>query len=245
METGPRDFRTFRDEELGGARFIGCDLSGVVMRGVVVSGMEIESPWLFEGEPLTVNGVDVLGFVDAQLDQRFPGRAERHATTPAGLVKAYERLQDAWTDALERVSNLPPEVVDESVAGEWSFAQTLRHLVLATDMWLGRAVLGEERPFHPVGLLDTATAGDGADTSPFTNTAPSFDEVLDARAERVGKVRRFLATVSGDSLGESRPSPHDPSYQETVLSCLHTILDEEWEHLRYALRDLDSISART
>jgi hypothetical protein len=30
---------------------------------------------------------------------------------------------------------------------------------------------------------------------------------------------------------------------ETVLRCLHTILQEEWEHQRYAVRDLDQIIA--
>ena len=28
---------------------------------------------------------------------------------------------------------------------------------------------------------------------------------------------------------------------EPVLACLHTILGEEWEHLRFALRDLDAL----
>ncbi len=28
-----------------------------------------------------------------------------------------------------------------------------------------------------------------------------------------------------------------------TLSCLHTILEEEWEHHRYAVRDLDAIEA--
>lgn len=34
-----------------------------------------------------------------------------------------------------------------------------------------------------------------------------------------------------------------PEYPETTLSCLHVILREEWEHLRYAVRDLDTIEA--
>jgi hypothetical protein len=29
----------------------------------------------------------------------------------------------------------------------------------------------------------------------------------------------------------------------TVRSCLHTILNEEWEHHRYAVRDLEAIEA--
>jgi hypothetical protein len=31
----------------------------------------------------------------------------------------------------------------------------------------------------------------------------------------------------------------------TVLSCLHTILEEEWEHHRYAVRDLAEIEAQS
>jgi len=56
-------------------------------------------------------------------------------------------------------------------------------------------------------------------------------------------VRDFLATVTPELLASARPHPHDPEYRETVLSCLHTILDEEWEHHRDAVRDLDAIEA--
>ena len=36
---------------------------------------------------------------------------------------------------------MPAGSVDASVDGEWSFAQTLRHLILATDTWLARGIL--------------------------------------------------------------------------------------------------------
>ena len=135
---------------------------------------------------------------------------------------------------------MPEGTVDVSVDGEWSFAQTLRHLVLATDTWLGRAVLDREQPYHPLGLRDAATESDGTET-PLAAAMPSYDEVLEARADRVGLVRDFLATVTPDELAEERRNPHDPDYPESVLSCLHTILEEEWEHHRYAVRDLDAI----
>jgi hypothetical protein len=54
-------------------------------------------------------------------------------------------------------------------------------------------------------------------------------------------VRDFLATVTPEALAAQRKNPHAPDYPETVLSCLHVILQEEWEHHRYAVRDLDSI----
>jgi hypothetical protein len=56
-------------------------------------------------------------------------------------------------------------------------------------------------------------------------------------------VRDFLATVTSEDLLATRKNPWDPECQESTLSCLHVILDEEWEHHRYAVRDLDAIEA--
>jgi hypothetical protein len=38
-----------------------------------------------------------------------------------------------------------------------------------------------------------------------------------------------------------RPNPWAPEHEVTVLGCLRVILNEEWEHHRYAVRDLDAI----
>jgi hypothetical protein len=139
---------------------------------------------------------------------------------------------------------MPRDTVDVSVAGEWSFAQTLRHLVLATDMWLGKAILERDEPFHPLGLADSSLEQEDFDMSVFATEAPTYDEVLAARAGRVAMVRDFLARVTVDELAVERRNPHDPDYRETTLNCLHVIFDEEWEHHRYAVRDLDEIAAR-
>jgi len=53
----------------------------------------------------------------------------------------------------------------------------------------------------------------------------------------------FLAGVMPEELTGARRNPWFPEYEETVLSCLHTILEEEWEHHRYAVRDLAAIEA--
>jgi hypothetical protein len=236
----------FVGTDLSGARFVGADLSGVVMRGVEVQGADIDAPWLLEegGGSLLVNSVDVAPFVEAELNRRFPGRAGRRAGDPEGLRAAWAALEQAWAAALERVAAMPADTVDVSVGGEWSFAQTLRHLVLATDAWLGRAVLGSEHAFHPIGLAYTSAAEDGLDMSIFTTVIPSYAEVLEVRAGRVAMVRDFLAGVSPGELATKRPSPWAESeYPQTTLSCLHVILEEEWEHLRYAARDLDAIEA--
>ncbi|HTJ70458.1 MAG TPA: DinB family protein [Actinospica sp.] len=227
----------FRGVNLTGARFEEAYLNGVVMRGVDISGSDIDAPWLSEeGSTLLVNGVDVAPFVDAELNRRFPGRSERQAADPEGLRAAWAAVERAWAATVERAAGMPEGTVDVSVGGEWSFADTLRHLVLATDIWLGQAIQELEQPFHPLGLK----YGEVADKS----KAPTYAEVLAARADRVGLVRDFLAAVTPDDLDAARKNPHSPKKPETVRSCLHVILQEEWEHQRFALRDLDAIAAR-
>jgi hypothetical protein len=236
----------FLDVDLRGARFVGADLSGVVMRGVEVHGTDIDSPWLHQGDSaLRVNGIDVTPFVEAELNRRFPGRVDRRAADPDGLRAAWDAVERTWTATLRRAEGMPSGAVDVSVDGEWSFTQTLRHLVMATDLWLGRAVLGIEQPFHPLGLAYTGAEDDGMDLSMFATVTPSYAEVLEARADRVGMVRNFLADVTAGELAATRRNPHAPDRLKTTLSCLHTILEEEWEHHRYAVRDLDAIGARS
>ena len=232
----------FVDADLRDARFVRADLSGVVMREVDVAGADIDAPWLSNGaSSLLVNGVDVIPLVEAELDRRFPGRADRRAGDLDGLRTAWVMLERTWEATLERVAAMPVGTVDVSVGGEWSFAQTLRHLVLATDAWLGRSVLQIEQPFHPVGQLYSGAEDDGVDVSMFTTEPVPYAEVLEVRAGRVARVRDHLATVTPDQLTEARRNPWAPERSQTVLSCLHVILVEEWEHLRYAVRDLDAL----
>lgn len=245
--TGSDDLQgsKFVDVDLRGSRFVGSDLTGVVMRGVQVEAADIDAPWLSDGETFfRVNGVDVIPFVEAELDRRFPGRSQRRAEDPDGLRAAWTSLERTWEATLERAAAMPDGTVDVSVDGEWSFAQTLRHLVLATDMWLRRAILEIEQPFHPLGLIDAGSQDEaGVERSNFTTETPSYAQVLEARAGRVAMVRDFLAGVTPEELAATRKNPHAPEYPETTLSCLHVILEEEWEHHRYAARDLDAIEA--
>jgi hypothetical protein len=207
-------------------------MSGVVMRGVEIAGMDIDAPWLSVGPGLRVNGIDVTPFVEVELDRRFPGRSERRAESPVSLREAWTAVDRAWEAAIERAAVLPAGSVDIRVDDEWSFSETLRHLVHATDTWLGKGVLGlGEADFHPLGL------GHADRASP----PHAYDDVLAARADRTAMVRDFLATGTDHVLDEERRNPHNPAEAETVRSCLHVILEESWEHLRFALRDLDAI----
>ncbi len=234
----------FVDADLRRARFVRADLSGVVMRAVDLAGADVDAPWLSDdGGSLLVNGVDVAPLVEAELNRRFPGRADRRAGDPAGLRAAWTVLERTWAATLDRLAAMPAGTVDVSVADEWSFAQTLRHLVMATDTWLGRAINEVAQPFHPLGQPNAEYATDGNDMSVFTTRTPSWSEVLEVRAGHVAMVRDFLAAVTADELDATRRNPWGPEHLETVRSCLHVILNEEWEHHRYAVRDLDAIEA--
>ncbi len=185
----------------------------------------------------------MVPLVEAELDRRYPGRGQRRAPDPDGLRAAWAAIERTWAATLERVAAMSAGNVDVSVGGEWSFAQTLRHLVMATDVWLGRAVLGLAQPYHPLGQPYAEFQTDGHDMSVFAAGIPPYDEVLQARADRVAKVRDFLATVTPSDLSGLRRSPWDPDHEKTVLGCLNVILGEEWEHYRYAVRDLDVLAA--
>jgi hypothetical protein len=235
--------KTFKSRSLRGSRFVGCDLGDVVVRGSDVAGMEIDSPWLLEGDSsLLVNGVNVVPLVDAELNRRFPGRELRTAEDPEGLRAAWAALERTWAATLDRATAMPAGTIDASIDGEWSFAETLRHLVMANDTWLGKAILGQEQPYHPAGLPNDDNDSDAYDDGVFSIQAPSFAEAVEARGDRQAMVREFLAAVTPEVLAQPRKNPHAPDYEETVLSCLRTILEEEWEHHRYAVRDLDVIS---
>jgi hypothetical protein len=233
----------FRKVHLNDARFRMVDLSGVVMRDVSLSGASIDGA---EIDGLLIDGVEVAPLIEAELMRREPARALRRASDPAGLQAAWTAIQQSWSAAYDRVAALPAGAVDVSVEEEWSFAQTLRHLVFATDAWLG-AILGDDRPFHPWGLPFsdlTEFVGSPADLGIDPDATPSYADVLDLRADRVARVREFLRDVTPQRLSEDCAGPvWEGGERLSVLRCLRVILNEECEHLRFAQRDLDAVDA--
>lgn len=234
----------FRKVHLNDARFRMVDLSGVVMRDVSLSGAAIDGG---EIDGLHINGVEVAPLIEAELTRREPARALRRASDPAGLRAAWTALQQSWAASYDRVAALPAGTVDISVEEEWSFAQTLRHLVFVTDAWLG-AILGNDRPFHPWGMpftgLPEFVDGGAAVIGIDMDATPSYAEVLDLRADRVARVREFLTEVSPERLSEECEGPiWEGGRRLSVLRCLRVILNEECEHHRFAERDLDLIEA--
>jgi hypothetical protein len=131
-----------------------------------------------------------------------------------------------------------PGYGDVRVNGEWSFA---RHC----GIWCMPRTCGCARPSSSYSSR-VISPGLGYAPAEYADTAqpPPYDNVVAARAERVAMVRDFIAHTTPEQLAEERSNPHASWHRETILSCLHTILEDEWEHHRFAVRDLDAITPR-
>ncbi|MBV9096620.1 MAG: DinB family protein [Frankiaceae bacterium] len=223
------------------ARMRMLDASGAVMRDIDLSGASIDG----QIDGLSINGVEVAPLIEAELARREPARALRQSSDPADLREAWRLVQDAWARTYARVDD-QPMLADESVDDEWSLTQTLRHLVSATDFWLG-GVLGTEPRYHPWGLPFTGYeefVPGGAETLGLdVSASPSYDEVRRVRLERVAMVGAFLADATPERLAVEVESP--PWMQgETVslLRCVRVVLNEEIEHHRFVERDLAQLA---
>jgi hypothetical protein len=236
---------------LPGARIEDADFSGARLHAPSFEGAKITDATFYGAdisgdlEGLILNGIEVGPLVTAELERLDPDRAKLRATDPAGLADAWHTIEGNWQTTIARARTLPASLLVERVDDEWSLVETLRHLVLATDCWLRRAVKGIERPYHPWGLAGgwlSDPAGWGVD--PAAN--PSFDEILDVRRDRMDEVAQFLAAVTPDELTRvcvPPATPGHPNSPHSVLECLQVILNEEWEHHRYAVRDLTSLES--
>lgn len=234
---GTKEFEgaTFFKASFKGATLRRSDVSGVTMRSVNVDGLDIDSHDLFFGS-LFVNGVDVVPLVNAELNRQFPGRELQKAQTPDGLREGWVAVQSAWQTT---VAGTPPDQVNAHVEDEWSLAQTLRHLILATDAWLRGGILRLQQPFHEIGQIFTGADEMGFDMSIFRVDPPVYEEVLTVRAERQRMVTDFLATATVELLAEERENPWGGGdWRPSVGDCVRVILEEEWAHLRYIRRDL-------
>jgi len=243
------DLRRVRldDARLQRVVFSGATLRGAFARKARLIGVELEDVEITGYiQNLTINGVDVSGYVDDELNRREPDRVRMRATDPDGFREAWEILERLWAGTIERARERPPEQLHVSVDEEWSFIQTLRHLSFATASWLHRGVLGQASPWHPLDLpWDEAPGWDGV---PWDREArPSLEEALAVRQARVADVRDYLATVTAEELRRTIVLPDDgiawPFAGVEVAECLQIILIEEWEHRRYAERDLAALDA--
>src|SRR6476619_292990 len=110
--------RRFHDEDLTGAEFRECDLSRARLVGVVMQDAEIDG--LVSN--LTVNGVEVMPYVEAELDRRHPVRVLIRSDQPGDLRRAWRQLGDDWSRR-SSASGVCPRAASISVStasGRWS-----------------------------------------------------------------------------------------------------------------------------
>jgi hypothetical protein len=237
----------FTHQNLAGSRFEDVSLRGAVFRGVDLRDVKVRGAWLnnvdVDGEVdvFRVNGVDVVPYVEAELDRRYPDRVKMHPADAAGFREAWAALERLWGETIARARTLDPALLHERVDGEWSVIENLRHLVFATDSWVLRAILGDPAPYHPLDLLDD-TPGVPRDR----DARPSLDEVLAVRAERMASVRDLLAGLTDERLdGMTTPVP-EPGYPESIAfpvrRVLLSVLNEEWLHRLYVEAELDVLT---
>jgi DinB family protein/pentapeptide repeat protein len=225
--------------DLSGAQFRSAAFNGSRMRGVELVDVEISG----ELQNVIVNGVDIAPLVDAELNHRMPERAKMRPDDSDGFRDAWAVLEQLWKGTVSRAMKFPAAALHDNVDDEWSFIQTLRHLNFASAAWVGRMVLGNASPWHPLDLpWDEAPGWVGI---PWDREArPSLDEVLTVRRERQAMVRHLLESLTDDQLATevTRSEPGWPRVENfPVKECLRIVLNEEWQHRLYAERDLDAL----
>jgi hypothetical protein len=234
---------SFEDQDLTDAEFRECDMTrarliGVVMQDAVIDGLVSN---------LVVNGVEVTSYVEAELDRRYPVRLLIRSADPAELQEALGQLQADWAATLGRLPGMPIGSEHQRVGGEWSAIETLRHLVFVHDSWFRRCCLGSTKPFTAIGLACDFVP-DQEEQGLDRTASPSLDEVLAVRQVQRAELERWLSAVTPDELSARAPVPAGqgwPPYArgKSVLECVHVVLNEEWAHHGFCVRDLDLLKS--
>ena len=229
----------FEGRDLSDAVFWGVDLSRATFRDVFLKDVRISHALLIDVDidalvdRVVINGVDVTKYVN-EGDPWYPLRAMLRPDDPAAMRETWEALEQAWGATIDRARRLTDAQQHESVAGEWSFIDTLRHLVFAMDKWFTVPILGDST-FHPYGLTNTGSAGldwPGLDR----DSNPSFDEIAGVREQRATSFRQFLQRLTADEL--DREVDVLENGVVPIRECVFTVFEEEFHHNRYATRDL-------
>jgi hypothetical protein len=238
-------YSRFEEVDFSQSRFHNVYFQDTVIRGAWLQRVEIDGHL----DGVTINGVDVGPLIEAELDRRDPDRSLVRPSSADEFRVAWQVVVRRWDAAVRRARALPEDLLHERVEGEWSFIETLRHLVMATDAWVLRALLGHPAPYHPLGLAHTEMPADTPGVPHEPDARPTLDEVLAVRADRMATVRRVLDELTDERLKQMTDPVPEPGYPESmsfpVRRCLGAVVNEEWLHREYAERDLSVLEQRT
>ena len=229
----------FEYRDLSDAVFWGVDLQRALFRDVDLSGSTITHARLHDVsvdariDRLVVNGVDVTAFVNAR-DPWFALRSRLAPTDPHGARRGWEAFSGAWAGTIERARALDPDDQRRSVDGEWSIAETIRHLVFGIDKWFTVPVTGGS--FHPLGIPNSGSVDvdwPGLDTG----AEADLSTAVEAWRDRSRLLDERLGAITDDDLAKIVDViEHEPG---AVHDCIGVVFEEHFQHLRYARRDLD------
>jgi len=231
--------------DLAGAVFWGADLSGARFRDVNLTDARISHAWLVNVDidalvdNVVINGVDVTAYVNER-DPWYPLRGMLRPSNPPDMRTTWAALEAEWSTTIAMATSLADEALHESVNGEWSFVQTLRHLVFAMDKWFTAPVLGGD--FDPIGMPNSGSVNFPWPGLEYDLT-PSVAYALSMRADRATQFRDHLDTVTEVDL--TRPVDVLENGTNPVQECLYTVFEEAFWHNRYARRDLAVLGAAT
>ena len=175
-----------------------------------------------------------------ELDRRHPERLTMRPSDVAGVLRGFDAADAMWRPTLARARALPSSMLHDRVNREYSFVETLRHLVFATDAWLMRVALRVSDAYHEWGMPP-----DLAPDAP-PDTGPDLAPVLEVRARQHAAVRDHLTRTSEDDLRRevaARDPTRFPQGSHRPIDCYRLVLREEWWHHRFAERDLSVIEA--
>jgi DinB superfamily len=235
----------FEEVDFSQSRFHNVYFQDTVIRGAWLQRVEIDGYI----DDVTINGVAVGPLIEAELDRRDPDRRLMRPSDADGFRRAWNVVVRRWDAAVDRARALPEDLLHERVDGEWSFIETLRHLVFATDAWVLRAVLGDPAPYHPLGLAHSEMPSDTPAVPRDADARPSLQEILAVRTLRMATVTRVLDELTDDQLETMTQPVLEPGYPESesfpVRRCLGAVVNEEWLHREYAERDLAVLEGRS
>jgi hypothetical protein len=251
MTETPRSSPSFRDVTL-----FEPDFTNATLRGGHFNGLRVTDAWIVDVElsgmirGLVVNGVDVTEYVQAEMDRRLPERVLiRSMTTAADCRAGWDVIERLWVATIARVGLLRGGIEFEHVRGEWSFTETVRHLVFVVDAWAQRTILDHELPYHPLGWPHAPYPREDAEAIGLKlATVPTLDDAVAVWHDRCAVMRRIVNNLQDEDLDRVCTRTPAPGYPEdpvrTVGLCLHVVMDEALEHNVYANRDLDALEGR-